>query len=119
MIFCFLNQRVLELDEEDERRPAYLETINESVMQLAFHNLNPRLRKMYQTWLVIRISTAHCYCSTSTLVIQWLYNNNHFFPSYLSLGAQIDSMCEKSMHLRQLLGLPEKEMEEQQDETRK
>ncbi|XP_067933605.1 MYCBP-associated protein-like [Watersipora subatra] len=39
---------VLELSDEDERKTYFLETINESVVQLSFHHVTPRLRKMYK-----------------------------------------------------------------------
>ena len=42
----------MELEEDDERKPAFLETINEAVMQLSFPYMDPRLKRMYKAWLV-------------------------------------------------------------------
>ena len=48
--YIYIEQEVLSLDDEDERKPAFLENLNESVMNLSFPVFDPRLRKMYQTW---------------------------------------------------------------------
>jgi len=36
------------MDDGDERKPAFLENINEAVMNLSFPYMTPKLRKMYQ-----------------------------------------------------------------------
>lgn len=43
-------QAILSLKDDDDRKVAFLETINEAVVELSFPIFSPRIRKMYKLW---------------------------------------------------------------------